>query len=1854
MTEGNLVSVIRFGGLLLLLFASASAAALTSQHDLLLDLDDNAATGCTVVTPDGAFDGAESIVSVEVETDGLDAAEVVAVTRSECVDPAGDVFGAPTPIDGGWPVGVGEGVDGFHVIEAGFDVDEEYRFDDTRIGVSASNELGDSATLLDSGGSSIILPGLPPIPVPVATTLVLVLLALGLLGLGLLVLGRRGRLTFTAFVVLLGAGSAGAGAVYSGVLADWGPDDLLAETGAAEPDGGVDVRALFGQRAGGGLEVALRLDSALVFAAPPQPLDDGYTTELVTPVTEDEASGLLANDELGLPAAELASFGGGDLGGSVDDNAAGDSVTVGSDGSLTVDADGSFEFQAETGFDGPFSFDYRIDNVAGSAQAQVTIEVQRPPGGEDDAFDVLAGETLDTGAGALLANDSGWPDPAVSAFGGGDLGGSVDDNAAGDSVTVGSDGSLTVDADGQVVFTPASDFSGEFDFDYRIDNPAGSDTATVVVTVNQAPTITSPDSASCAVGSACAFDFTAEGHPEADIGIDGTLPTGVSFDAGSGSLSGTPEAGSGAAYALVVTASNGIGADAEQDFTLSVDEAPTITSADSLGCEVGEDCTFTFAADGYPEPSFSLPGLPAGLSLDAASGELTGQPDAGTGGEYDLVLEASNSEGSDSQDITLTIGQAPEITSADSLSCEVGQACSFTLTAEGFPEPDFELPGLPSGLSLDAASGELTGTPEAGTGEVYALTATANNSVGSDSQAFELTVDEAPSITSAASHTCQVGESCSFTFQADGHPDPDFSIAEPLPDGLSLDATSGQLSGTPAGDAGGVYELTLTAANGIAPDADQTFTLTIEQSPQITSPAVLDCEVGSSCSLTLAADGFPAPTLEVSGPLPDGVTFDGTDTIAGTPDAGSGAEYALTVTAANGVAPDDSQSLSLTVDESPVANDDPDGGIPADSSPGSVPYHGAFESELVVTAADGVLANDVAGYPEAAITTPNPSAGNGSVSLAGDGSFVYTPDDGFTGLDDFEYCIENAEVTSCATVTVAVGERPTASDDDFPDTLIGNTGIDTARSSGYSLFDLAGGDAISVSLVGTSDGDAGIDSASGTFSFDPAAGFNGTATLEYQVSNGFAETATGTVSFAVDDMVWYYDNTATSGGDGRLSAPFDSLAGASAASAGDIHFVHTGGADYTGGIGLLNGQVLMGQDSAGLLSTFLTPPVPDDSELPSAAGRPVIANAGGAGVTLAPDNTLTGFDIGATSGFGLSGSNFGTLAIDDVSITGSGPGVSLETGTVTGSGFDAVNATSGAHGIILTDVDGNVALGSGAVGGATTAALEIDGGSADVSFGGSLEPGSGGRPVLVVNKTGGLVELTGPVSSTADGLRLADNGGSTIRLAGGLDLATGANPAFEASEGGIVEVCDDNPCDPAAVGALVNTLETTTAAALDIENTTIGGNNLEFRSISAGTAASGPASGIVLMNTGSDGGLKVRGSGSAGSGGTIENAGDSGVVLVDTGGVALAGMTITGSATHGIDGTSVADFELADAEISDNGDEANEEGLNFVNLSGAVSLVDVNATGNAYNNLRIDNDSGTLSTLDISGGSFSSNDPAIGNHGILITPRGTAVIDSVVLDGVTLSDNWSIGMQVATSDSASVNALVVANSTITDNELGLDFSKAQQSSISFDIDGNQFTGQNSHGLNVFTAAGAGTTGSLDGLIRNNSVGSIGSPGSGSVIGNCLRVNVNGDTDAAVRVEGNTLYECPNGRGLEVIGRNGTGGLDITVVDNEIDHVNLDFDPPTSESPLAAIMIQSNCNPTCNTVRSDVRGNIVPGGAAYDFTDGFITLAQSSTSTLELVDSLGSLDCNEYLLTVNNGSVGVTGTCTLFPGPIDSP
>jgi hypothetical protein len=260
--------------------------------------------------------------------------------------------------------------------------------------------------------------------------------------------------------------------------------------------------------------------------------------------------------------------------------------------------------------------------------------------------------------------------------------------------------------------------------------------------------------------------------------------------------------------------------------------------------------------------------------------------------------------------------------------------------------------------------------------------------------------------------------------------------------------------------------------------------------------------------------------------------------------------------------------------------------------------------------------------------------------------------------------------------------------------------------------------------------------------------------------------------------------------------------------------------------------------------------------------------------------------------------------------------------------------------------------------------------------------------------TGSSVNATwnGTINATAGtGVSLTTNTG-TLAFTGLMTLSTGTNPAFAATGGGTVTSTNAG-----------STLASTSATALNVANTTIGGANLTFRSISA----NGAASGIVLNNTGA-GRLIVSGNGGACTsvatctGGAIQNATSHGISLATTTNPSFTRMAIQNSAGSGIDGTAVTGFTL-DSSFIDNsgtGGGADESNLAFDvqaagterNLSGAVAITSNTLTNARWHGIRILNFNGTISSATITGNTITSSTLAASSlgSGIHIQALGSA------------------------------------------------------------------------------------------------------------------------------------------------------------------------------------------------------------------------------------------------------------------------
>ena len=368
-----------------------------------------------------------------------------------------------------------------------------------------------------------------------------------------------------------------------------------------------------------------------------------------------------------------------------------------------------------------------------------------------------------------------------------------------------------------------------------------------------APTITSASSATFIVGVPGTFTVTTTGFPTPAVTATGARPGGVTFtDNGDGTatLAGTPASGSAAVYDLDIKAANGVAPDATQDFALTVARITTTTTLVSDTPDpsvVGETVTFSYTVavvapgSGTPTGNVTVSDGTNSCAGTVAAGSCTISFTAPGTTNFTAAYAGDTSfAGSTSGTASHTVNQASTTTTLVSDSPDpsvVGETVTFAYTVAvvapgaGTPTGNVTVSDGTNSCVGTVAAGSCTITFTApGTTNFTAAYAGDTSFAGSTSGTASHTVNQAPAFTSVDGATFTVGIAGAFTITVNGFPTPAISATGALPGGVSFtdngDGTA-SLAGTPAADSAGAYPLTLTAVNGVPPDASQAFVLTV-------------------------------------------------------------------------------------------------------------------------------------------------------------------------------------------------------------------------------------------------------------------------------------------------------------------------------------------------------------------------------------------------------------------------------------------------------------------------------------------------------------------------------------------------------------------------------------------------------------------------------------------------------------------------------------------------------------------------------------------------------------------------------------------------------------------------------------------------------------------------------------------------------------------------------------------------------------------------------------------------------------------------------------------------------------------
>ncbi|MBT5415686.1 MAG: tandem-95 repeat protein, partial [Rhodospirillaceae bacterium] len=819
------------------------------------------------------------------------------------------------------------------------------------------------------------------------------------------------------------------------------------------------------------------------------------------------------------------------------------SVSASSGGNAILDGAGDVVFTPDADFNGAAEFTYVVSDGAATTSSTVTIavaSVNDAPVGTEDQVTSIEDTALTISASTLLANDSDVDGDSLQLV----------------SVSGGQGGTATLNGQGDIVFTPDTDFAGLGSFAYTVeDGNGGQTTAAVSVTVlpvNDAPVIAGPLALEMDEDGTLSLDQQTLTQGASDVDGNALDAIGLVLESGPGSLSDlgggswayVPTADFNGAVEFSYSVSDGLGGLAQGSAFLAVrpvNDAPEV-GADAVGTT--EDVGLTISLSSLLANDWDVEGDPLSVTAVAAvtggsvaldqTGGILFTPEANFSGSAQFTYTVSDGQASTDGTVTVSVEDLedpPEATD-DQVSVQEDQASTILaldLLANDH-DPDGDTLSISSvdnavngTVELDQA-GNPVFTPDAEFSGTASFSYTASDGRGGSSSAtVTIQVAAVNDVPIAAADGVAAIEDTPITIASSALLQNDVDIDS---SDLSISAVQasvgaqveldpdGNVLFTPEADFTGDAAFTYTVSDGDGGTA--TGTVSVVVSPVNDAPAAQDDVVQAveDTALTISsasllandsdAEGDAVSLVAVGSASGGTAMLDGDGNVLFTPIpdfAGSGG-FTYVAADSNGAT-----STAQVVVQVAGTNDAPTAGTDALSA--------VEDNALAVTAAE-LLANDGDIDNDTLAVSAAGGAVNGSVTLDGAGGVVFTPDADFVGTASFVYTISDGHggsATAAATIDVAsVNDAPSAT----ADTLV--TAEDVALSiSAASLLSNdtdVEGDALAIASVGGAVGGIVALDGSGSVVFTPNADYHGTAHFSYVASDGQA-TSSAVVSVTV-------------------------------------------------------------------------------------------------------------------------------------------------------------------------------------------------------------------------------------------------------------------------------------------------------------------------------------------------------------------------------------------------------------------------------------------------------------------------------------------------------------------------------------------------------------------------------------------------------------------------------------------------------------------------------------------------------------------------------------------------------------------
>ncbi len=447
-------------------------------------------------------------------------------------------------------------------------------------------------------------------------------------------------------------------------------------------------------------------------------------------------------------------------------------------------------------------------------------------------------------------------------------------------------------------WTPASNQAGQYSITFSVSDGNTTDAETIQITVtdvavNQAPVMTP-------IGDKGIDEGETQYIPVSATDADGdnltfsvnNLPQGATFNSTTRLFSWRPSYSQAGTYTLTVVVSDGRLSDSEQ-LTITVRNVNQAPVLDPVGAKnVNEETQLSFiinASDADGDALvYSASGLPSGAVFNTSSRTFSWTPTSTQAGNYTLVFKVSDGALSDSEQISIAVGnvnRAPVLDAIGSKTVVEGDTLSFVIQA-GDVDGDnlsYSASGLPSGAVFNSSTRSFNWTPTFTQAGSYNLSFTVGDGNLVDVEQVAITVSDrnrAPVLNVVGMQSVGEGSLLSFTVSG-SDPDGDALTyrADGLPAGAAFNPLTRLFSWTPdyqTSENTRVYPVTFVVSDGQLESSEAvTINVTnVNRAPVLSGIGAQSLTEGDSFNLIInASDPDNDSLLYSAASLPDGAVF---------------------------------------------------------------------------------------------------------------------------------------------------------------------------------------------------------------------------------------------------------------------------------------------------------------------------------------------------------------------------------------------------------------------------------------------------------------------------------------------------------------------------------------------------------------------------------------------------------------------------------------------------------------------------------------------------------------------------------------------------------------------------------------------------------------------------------------------------------------------------------------------------------------------------------------------------------------------------------------------------------------------